>query len=113
MPEMFYRYEDVSYAVLSNAETESWTSQLRVELREYPVLRRTPKGVWIDVGPQCFGYAHPRFVLLSARKRFACASIEEARESFRARKRRQASIYEARARRARQALALLETMEAA
>jgi hypothetical protein len=107
MPEMFYRYEDVSYAVLSNAETESWTSQLRVELREYPVLRRTPKGVWIDVGPQCFGYAHPRFVLLSARKRFACASIEEAR------KRRQASIYEARARRARQALALLETMEAA
>lgn len=112
--EVWYRYEDVAYAVMSNYETESWSSRIVVELREYPVLRRTSKGVWLDVGVRFVGIpsidtATPKFVLIDARKRFACPTIEEAAESFRARKRRQIRIYEARIRQARIAFAQVES----
>jgi len=110
--EVWYRYEDVAYAVLSNGQDDRWHSRLEVELRTYPVLRRTPKGVWLDIDPcDPFGrFDEPtrRFVLTNARRRFACPTLEEAKASFIARKRAQIRIYEARAARAWQAIAKLD-----
>lgn len=96
---VFYRYVDVAYAPMADEFGERRGSgDLKVELREYPLVRRTPKGVWID------DYGHERFVLLSARRKFACETKEDAMESFIARKRRQLEIYNARAERAKRAI---------
>ncbi len=56
------------------------------------MVRHTPCGVQLDWGPD-----ETRFVLESAHKRFACPTIEEARVSFLARKKKQLRIYEHRA----------------
>jgi hypothetical protein len=110
-PDRLYRYVDVAYASMSDEYGESRGSgHLEVELKWYDVVRRTPKGAWIA---DCSPYGslgsidgHLRFVLLTARKRFACPTKEEALESFIARKTRQASIYAARLDRARRAIVI-------
>ena len=103
--EVWYRYEDRRYSDpnFDDYEPSSYSSHVRVVLRKYPILRHTPKGVWLG-----WSEYDRRFVLKSARKRFACPTIEEAKESFLARKRRQISIYEARLRDAREAVVLIE-----
>lgn len=55
-------------------------------LCEFAVVSTTPKGVWLD------DFGRSRFVLQGARKRFACPTIPEAYESFRARKQAQLRI---------------------
>jgi hypothetical protein len=95
----WYRYEDVRYAALFD---ETGPGRLAVELRRYPVVRTTPRGVVLDV------YGMERFVRAIAKKRFACPTQAEALASFMARKRSQAAICEARARDARQAIAMAE-----
>jgi len=65
------------------------------------VIRHTPKGVWIKV------HGEPRFICHTWTKRFALPSIDEAKHSFIKRKERQAGIYEARARIAREAITLI------
>lgn len=96
----YYRFEDQRYASL--CDEDDWGSTLQVHCREYPVLKTTPKGVWLDV------YGIRRFVLASARKQFACPTVELARTSFKARKARQIKIYEKRLADARQALSMAE-----
>lgn len=100
-PIYWYRYEDVQYAASLNEYDEPvGQGALRVKLRRYRVLKRTPKGVWLE-----YGYGnHGRFVLTEARKRFACPTEEQAMESFIARKERQAKIYSAKLKRAELAL---------
>lgn len=87
-PEVLYRYE-VDYGVL--------------KVKEYKVLRKTPKGVWIDKNQRsycyCFGDCHcaiEKFVLLSGRKRFAYPTTEEALNNFIHRKKRYMVILESR-----------------
>jgi hypothetical protein len=77
-------------------------SEVRVELQKFRVLKLTPKGAWVKGG--CY---NRRFVLRGARKRLCCPTIKEAKESFIARKKKQASIYEHRARRAREAICII------
>ena len=48
----------------------------RIMLMTIPIERRTSKGAWLENG---------RFVLLTANKKYACETIESARESFLAR----------------------------
>lgn len=103
MTEVLYRYEDVVYATPFDDEGR-YPGTLKLELREYAVLRRTAKGVWIGVG------GDERFVLTTARRRYACLTIEEACESFIARKKAEIRIHEARVARARQALAEIERL---
>lgn len=88
----WYRYEDVCYE----------GGSVQVELRAYRVARETPKGAWLEQWPG----GSLRFALRECKKRFACATREQALESFVARKRRQIKIYEARASRARRALSM-------
>lgn len=60
----------------------SWKPpQLTLELIHYKVTRKTPKGCWIEDY-----HGHERFVLDSARKRWAYPTEALARESFIARK---------------------------
>jgi hypothetical protein len=89
--EYWYRYD----------EMES-TTGVRVYQTKYRVLKHTPCGVQLDV------WGFPRFVLARARKRFACPTDEEARESYMARKRRQIGILEAQLRRAKRGLHAME-----
>jgi|ERR1700739_1756224 len=66
-------------------------SHMEVTLRKFEVLKTTPKGVWLKQFME-----DKKFVLRDARKRFACPTVAEAFESFRARKARQKRIYKAR-----------------
>jgi hypothetical protein len=99
--EVWYRYEDVAYSALPDPETgeSRGLGSVAVHLREYKVVRRTAKSAWLDLG-----FGDLRVMRLTARRRFACATKQEALASFVARKKRQISIHVARADRARRAL---------
>ena len=93
--EYWYRYEEI-YTAPSIDEWERPIGEggVIIHLRKFRVMRPTPKGVWLDL----YGNREvQRFVLKDARKRYACPTLEEAQVSFLARKRRQLTIYEARA----------------
>lgn len=60
------------------------------EIREYPVIKETPKGKWI----QDTWFDRKRFVLNNSRKCFAHASKEKALDSFVYRKMFQLKIYQ-------------------
>lgn len=84
----WYRYEDKRYASsLDEFERPSGLASVVVELRTYEVQRVTPKGVWLGGL-----FMAPRFVRLSAHKRFAHPSKEAAMASFMARKERQSAL---------------------
>lgn len=96
----FYRYEDRRYASMLNEYDEPMgRGRMQIDLRKFRVVKETPCGVRLDIG---------RFVNTSSRKKFACATEDEAMESFKARKRRQASIYAARLADAEEALRIAE-----
>jgi hypothetical protein len=100
--EFYYRYEDVQYAApLDEFDNPQGPGRLAVELREYQVVKRTPKGVWLSL------YGDRRFVLNSATRRFACPTKAEAQESFLARKKRQISIHQGSIKRAERAMAIV------
>lgn len=108
--EIWYRYEDVHYAPpLDEYENPCGEGTVEVHLREFKVLKRTPKGVWLVLNYN--GYVtsdYRRFVLLDARKQYACPTKEKAIQSFIARKNRQISIYEHRVFRAKKALNIVK-----
>lgn len=104
----WYRYDDIRYAApLDEYENPMGPGRVAVELRSYQVQRVTPKGVWLSRY-----YGSPRFVRLSARKRFAYPTPEEALASFMARKLRQLSILHAQAENVEQALAAGKALQA-
>lgn len=81
--DVLWRVEAKSYSYVIDPDREEYgVTAPRLELHWYPVTRRTPCGAW----------AADRFVLLTATKRFACNTVEEALESFRQRRRRQVRI---------------------
>jgi len=104
--EYFYRYQDVAYSL----GTDEWDNplpgyNLAVECYKYPVIKHTAKGTWIDLG---FG---KRFVLRTARRRFAAATQADAMVCFRARKQSQIRILRGKLKRAEQALELCDGIE--
>lgn len=85
---------------------------IRLYLEEYPVVRHTPKGVWIKVGEKWDYSQIPyvcspklKFVLNGSRKKHAHPSPEEALEGFIARKKRQIEILNTQLEETKQALA--------
>ena len=60
-----------------------------ITLYRFAVIRHTLRGVWLD-----YGIEKDKFVLVNARKRFACPTLDEAKESFLARKKIQLIILE-------------------
>lgn len=104
MTEVWYRFEDHRTAPpLDEWEQPCGPSGVHVTLFTYDVVRHTPKGVWLTL----FG-SSGRFCRGDAKKRFACPTITEAAESFRARKNRQISILKHQIRDAEKALEVLE-----
>lgn len=83
--EVWYRYEDHRRSSWDGFE-ECSHSRLEVSLRRFHVIKHTRKGVWLRI-PYDLGWK--RWVPISARKRYACPTIEEARSSFLARKNKQ------------------------
>lgn len=109
MTDRWYRFEDVQYASLVDEfDNPVGTGRLDVVMRQYKVIKLTPKGVWLCEVIGDFMSPDQRFVRRTARKRFACPTIEEATESFIARKQRQAKILTSQARRALRAIDIIK-----
>jgi hypothetical protein len=89
-PEILYRYDAVVTApLLDEFENPMGRSGIALYLHRYRVIRHTPKGVWVKTG---WGDKAKRYILLTARKRWASPTRQEAWESFIARKTRQQNI---------------------
>jgi hypothetical protein len=100
--ELWYRFDscDVCAGIDESGEVIHTDEPIvDVYLKRYSVIKHTPKGVWLDNG---------RFVLKDARKRYACPTVEEARDSFKARKTAQIRILRRRARSAELAMGLID-----
>lgn len=97
----FYRYEDCLVSGSPNESGDYGTPYVQVHLRKYDIVKTTPKGVWVKYWGNQSG---KKFILLKARKQFACVTEEEARKSFLARKARQLGIYHARIRNIEEAI---------
>jgi len=89
-----YRYEHV---LIGNGYDDDYLYPYTIQLmlREYPIIKETPCGYWIQIG---YGYKL-KFVAFKnngnpTKKRWACLTKEEAMESFKARKRRQICLLE-------------------
>jgi hypothetical protein len=103
MSDLYYRYEETRYASsLDEFDNPIGEGRLEVNLLSYPVLKRTPKGAWIDA-PQ-----GRKFILTSANRRWACPTTDEAKDSFLARKKAQIRILSARMRDAKQSIEIVE-----
>jgi hypothetical protein len=95
MSETYYRIRDFRYAApLDEFERPMGSGSPGFTLETYRVLRRTPKGVWLQRTWGAFNSSDPpRFVLDGAHKRFALPTLDEALASWRARKAAQKRIY--------------------
>jgi len=92
-----YRFDSVRY---SNG-CDEWDNfypghTVGLIMHSYPILKKTPKGAWI-ASTRYLDFAQPdgrarMFILLTAKKRFACPTEAEALISFIARKRVMISI---------------------
>jgi len=81
----FYRYEAVVYAEHDH-DGELVAPAIRIpkiELREYRLIRETPKGYWIGFGGR-FGsvFDWKKWVSKTAKKRFAYPTKEEAMQNY-------------------------------
>lgn len=88
----YYRYQETYWS----------DHQVSLTLHEYEVVKETPCGVKIEL----WTYGRERFINKYSKKKFACATKEEALISYHARKKRQVQILKAQLRRAEAALSL-------
>lgn len=85
--DVLWRCESLVYSYVIDADREEYgTTAPRLEFMPWPVVRRTPKGAWIQFADG-FGRTE-KFILLSARRRFAANTQIEALADFRDRRRR-------------------------
>lgn len=103
LPGLWHRFEERRYSIPDEWGDHAYT-RTEIEHIKLFVVKVTKKGVWLSR----WAFTEPRFVLFSSTKRFACQTIEEAKESFRRRKLKQASIYENRALIARRLIAMID-----
>ena len=100
--EWAYRIESKFYAPsLDEFDNPTGSSQQVLEVKKFKITKVTAAGIWID------HWDRPKFVLLTAHKKFACLSLEDAKESFRARKKRQIRILSNQLHRAEYALKMV------
>lgn len=93
---IWWRVRDQWYApdVDEFGDTIPGTRSMEILGEWFTVLKTTPKGVWLL--PYGSSLYVKRFVLREVRKRYACPTLQEALESFIARKKRQKGVYKAR-----------------
>ena len=93
-----YRYTDILQGDVDY-------TYVKVYLGKYFIIKKTAKGIWINY------LGTKKFILLSARKKFACLTSEEAIESYIARKERQIRILSNQLNNAKSALSQAEAIE--
>ena|ERR1700692_1678345 len=98
--DVLWRLESKRYSICLDPEVELYgTSSPRLEMQWWRVSKRTPKGAQLEIG---------KFVLLTALKKWACNTEDEAIESFKARKKKQIKILTAQLNAAKADLQLTE-----
>jgi hypothetical protein len=102
----FYRYEDSLYGT-GDPEVGDWGTHVEIDLREYCVVKVTPKGCWINYWPE-----KSKFVLSGTNKKYAAPTKQLAMWSFMARKRKQKKILEAQLLRVNSAIRRADQMNA-
>lgn len=102
--EVYWRVEARRYSYVVDPEAEIYgVTRPRLEATWWSVQKHTPKGVRLNVGT---------LVLHNSVKKWACPTLGEAIQSFKARKNKQIAILTARLNAAKQELALLEPKNA-
>lgn len=99
-----YRLEDRTYSTVIDPDAECFSSELKVDLAKFKVIKETPKGAWVECPP----FDGKRFVLNGSGKRLCHETIELALESFIARKQRAVLILKARLRDAEEAIKIAQ-----
>jgi hypothetical protein len=97
-PEVMYRYDEIEYH--TNAKDGfilPHGRNIKVELKTFDVVKRTRRGTWISLVPIYMPIDEEdrrsrKFILSGARKKYACETIPEAKESYLRRKHRQIEI---------------------
>lgn len=93
-----YRVTHTKYAPsLDQFDNPSGPGRVGLNVHKYRIIRETPKGIWIDMGIEYNEISREyeptkRFVLLTARKKFANPSLTQAYIDYIMRKERQISI---------------------
>lgn len=84
----FYRYETVQYAVMDydgEYVSPSYPNP-KLELKEYDLIKETPKGYWISNYPykdlSNWKYIWKKWILKTSKKRFAYPTKKEALINF-------------------------------
>lgn len=88
--EFLYRFHEVRWS----------ENRLMLVQDTFRIVKRTEHGAWID------NYGNKRFVNLESKKRYACPTVQEALDSYHARKRRQVGILRHQLKQAEAALTL-------
>lgn len=106
---IYYRYEERIFGTMNEYDPELHLESGRLDILHFPVMKETPCGVWIKIPwIDSMNGKGKKFILTNARKKYACPTIEDARESFMARKQRQIMILKGQLERARLALSLMK-----
>jgi len=110
-----YRYE--SYRNVSCDEYDTvYRGSMKMKLYTYNIIKETKCGCWIFTGyhlvnrileSKDVSKEYQKFVNLTCNKKFACRTIEDAKESFIARKKRQIRILTSQLDDAKEALNLI------
>jgi len=88
----YWRIEEITYSSADEyGDVIPGGGRVVLRLRPYEVLKRTDRGARIDDNS-----SGGRWIANAWNKQWACATIDEAVASFRARKRRQIAIYKGR-----------------
>ena len=88
MDEHWHRIDSVVYASpLDESERPSGPGRVALIHTKFRVVKKTPKGVWLEVG-----FSGKRFVLAESKRQYASPTFEQAKDKFRRRKGRQRSI---------------------
>lgn len=96
--DIWYRYYDIQYAPPLDLDGRPSTlvpGSVVINLTSFKIIKLTPKGVRLDNG---------RFINLESNKKFAWPTREEALDSFKARKKAEIRIMQARENKAQRAL---------
>jgi hypothetical protein len=101
--EYLYRLRDQLFSNGADEYGESTGSHVQVLLDRFCIMKRTPKGAWIDA------WGEKKFVNLTARKQYACETLDAAKQSYLARKKRQVRILSSRLSSAESAIRLIES----
>lgn len=105
-----FRVDDATYSVSSGWGDDEYYSDTRIEIEAFIVAKVTEKGFRIVT---CEGWGRPsqtRWIAHNWTKQFASRTPEDAMRSYIARRKKQASIYRARAARAEGLVSTAERM---